>query len=614
MMSTEYLLPVLRLTVVLVLVTLAGSAFALDEAQFRSQVEEFLADEALPQFELEGSMRTQDAQDWPDEGVVRAKVGQEERRREHYVILDEASGAVVGFIAAEPTPPVPMDEMPAEEAVGIAKQFAQRHLPELFADGGEVAVTVEDEISPRGGRVVHLQRTVQGVQVPTLADVGVRVYDGKVVHWRRHHVPAAEGLQLPGTVDLDQAKQIASENVPYKDHAPVFWFDEAHRVIVTNEGQRNVWDLWAEIKQATTPEKRLEFFAHWQIDATSGEVLLSDGIDPGKDVDLRRRYYAAGGQHVSPDYGRPQPEVIVEDRQPIFAPDGSILFLSDRPREGYPAWLRHSGGLFAMNADGSELRCVSAAHEGEMPQFSPDGSRMLVREQDGLHVLPLDGGEEVFVPKPSGGDFLSAGWASDTMLLADSGDAFGGGELMKVDLTQPEPTAEPAGIPRGTGENFISFAPAPDGTVLCGFYGQREGNDWDIIRINLSVDPATTEVVCADPQEGRGLQLLDNGMLVLSDTRLSRDSSPTFVLSLADGTVQKWQAPRMEMPGTDGKRLLQPMEVAFSPDGARMVFSARVEDLAREKAPAVLIFTANADGTDVQQVTPWESALVPMAE
>jgi len=148
---------ILSLTAIVVLIALAGSAFALDEAQFRPQVEQFLADEGLPQFELEGSMRTQEAQNWPDEGVVQAKVGQEGRRREHYVVLDEARGAVVGFIAAEPAPPVPMDEMPADETVEVAKQFAQRHLPELFADGGDVAVTVEDEISPRGGRMVMVQ-------------------------------------------------------------------------------------------------------------------------------------------------------------------------------------------------------------------------------------------------------------------------------------------------------------------------------------------------------------------------------------------------------------------------------------------------------------------------
>ena len=59
------------LTATVLLIALAATAFALEEAQFRPQVEQFLADEALPQFELEDSMRTQDAQDWPDEGAVR---------------------------------------------------------------------------------------------------------------------------------------------------------------------------------------------------------------------------------------------------------------------------------------------------------------------------------------------------------------------------------------------------------------------------------------------------------------------------------------------------------------------------------------------------------------
>ncbi len=80
MITHRSLRTILSLTATVLLITLAGGAFALEEAQFRSQVEQFLADEALPQFELEGSMRTQDAQDWPDEGVVRAKVGQEGRR------------------------------------------------------------------------------------------------------------------------------------------------------------------------------------------------------------------------------------------------------------------------------------------------------------------------------------------------------------------------------------------------------------------------------------------------------------------------------------------------------------------------------------------------------
>ncbi|MFW5869118.1 MAG: hypothetical protein ACOCX2_14935, partial [Armatimonadota bacterium] len=289
-------------------------------------------------------------------------------------------------------------------------------------------------------------------------------------------------------------------------------------------------------------------------------------------------------------------------------------FLSDRARPGYPQWLKMAErGAFMVGADGSNLRCVFPQMY-RLPQFSPDGTRMLMKEKDGLRVVPLDGGEEVFVPKPSGGSFLSAGWASDTMLLADSGDAFGGGQLMKVDLTQPEPTPEPAGVPRGTGENFVSFAPAPDGTVLVGFYGQREGNEWDIVRLDLSAEGAEPEIICADPKEGRGMQLLDDGTALLTDTRLSSEGAKMYLLDLASGEVQQWQAPQMEMPGTEGKRRLDPMDVSFSADGERMVFSARVEDLDRENPPAVLIFTANTDGSGVQQVTPWAAEVVPMAE
>ena len=282
------------------------------------------------------------------------------------------------------------------------------------------------------GRVrPDLQRTVQGVQVPTLADVGVRVYDGKVVHLRRHHVPLAEDLQLPGTVDLDQAKQTAGENVPCGDHAPVLWFDEEQRVLVTADGQRNVWDLFAELKLPTTPENRLEFSGHWQIDANSGEVLLSDGIDPAKDVELRRRCYAAGGEHVSPDYDRPQPDVIVEDRQPVFTPDGGVLFLSDRARPGYPQWLQMAErGLLEVAADGSSLRCVFPEMY-RLPQFSPSGTRMLLREQDGLHVVPLDGGERsIFEAERR--RLPQRRVASDTMLLADPGDAPVGRRAMNV--------------------------------------------------------------------------------------------------------------------------------------------------------------------------------------
>ena len=607
---------VLSLTASLLLVALAAAAFALDEAQFRPQVEQFLADEALPEVELNDRLRTNSADRWPDAGCL--AVGLNTHRTPsfvHQAILDDATGAVVGFIGAQPEPPVPMSEMPAEEAVEIARAFAGRHLPELFADGGEVAVTVADGITPLGARMVNLQRTVQGVQVPTFADVGVRVYDGKVVYWRRHDVPLAEGLQLPGTVDLEQAKQIASENVPYKDHAPVFWFDETHKVLVTDDGQRNAWELWAAIKLPTTPENRLEFFAHWQIGANSGEVLLSEGIDPGKSVDLLTRYYVAGGEHSRPNSERPQPDVMVEDRQPIFAPDGSLLFLSDRPREGYPAWLRHSGGLFAMNTDGSELRCVSAAHEGEMPQFSPDGSRMLVKDAAGIHVIPRHGGDELLIDSQGGEmGYLHVGWLNDSTLLVDVGSGFGAAQLMTADLTEAQPTLQPTGLTGNTSEFFTNFLPMPDGTLVYCFYGYRGNNEWDLMRVDLSAETPEPQVIADDPKIGGPLRLMEDGRVLIVRSKDAEMNPPGFLVDPATGEVERWEIPPMEMPGTEGKRRLTPRHVRLSSDGQRIVFAAKIEDLSREKPPAVLSFTANADGSDVRQVTPWESAVVPMVE
>ncbi|MFO7948590.1 MAG: hypothetical protein R6V19_17445 [Armatimonadota bacterium] len=279
----------LRATGIIFLLMMAGSASAVEEGQFRPQVEAFMADEAVVEVEVGERLRTEDVREWPDPGVVRVKLNPMARRDGepvHSAILDEQTGAVRGFIAGEPNGPVPMDVMPEDDAVAIAKQFAQRHLPELFADGGEVDVTVGDEISSRGGREVHLQRTVKGVQVPTVGDLEVRVYDGKIVYWRKRHVPFDDGLRLPGEVTLEDAHDIAAENVPHEQFEPVFWFDETHKVVVTEDGQHNVWDLVAEIKRPTTPDDRLGRFGHWQIDANSGDVVLSEALDPNDHRDL----------------------------------------------------------------------------------------------------------------------------------------------------------------------------------------------------------------------------------------------------------------------------------------------------------------------------------------
>jgi hypothetical protein len=611
---------VLSLTAILLLVALAAPAFALDEAQFRPQVEKFLADEALPEVELNDRLRTTDANRWPDAGCL--AVGLNTHRTPsfvHQAILDEASGAVVGFVAAQPEPPVPMEEMPAEEAIEIAKQFAGRHLPELFADGGEVAVTVTDGITPLGARMVNLQRTVQGVQVPTLADVGVRVYDGKVVYWRRHDVPLAEGLPLPGALALDQAKQIAGENVPYKDHAPVFWFDEAQRVIVTDDGQRNAWELWAAIKLPTTPENRLEFFAHWQIDANTGEVLLSEGINPGQDLELRRRFYAAGGTLVHPEVARPQPEPLFTDRAPTPSDDGShLLFNSTRPRPGYPQWVDSPAGLFVCSTEGNNLRCI-VGESALNPAWSPDQSSVAYVDNGDVVTLDLATGETQRFKPPARHMYSDVVWAGET-LVAIGVEMRLWGKLWLLDRAFPE--ADPLQLPAGlqSMEKVSGLTVDGQGRIVYTIYRdirmsppddkEREKNPYRLCRLDALSQEVEPTVLIEYMDRAPKLFPGPSGRLVAHDP----DHNYSALIDPDAGTVEQWEPPSITATVADVGTSLRPKDIRFLSGGERIVFRAPVRDQKARTGPADLIWTCALDGSDVQQVTPWEAEVVPMAE
>ncbi|NLO07042.1 MAG: hypothetical protein GX131_14540, partial [candidate division WS1 bacterium] len=122
------------------------------------------------------------------------------------------------------------------------------------------------------------------------------------------------------------------------------------------------------------------------------------------------------------------------------------------------------------------------------------------------------------------------------------------------------------------------------------------------------------QVIADDPKIGGPLRLMEDGRVLIVRSKDAEMNPPGFLVDPATGEVERWEIPPMEMPGTEGKRRLTPRHVRLSSDGQRIVFAAKIEDLSREKPPAVLIFTANADGSDVRQVTPWESAVVPMVE
>jgi hypothetical protein len=296
----------------------------------RPQIEALVEDEATPAFEVPEKAREIGLTGnltWPDEGTVGLALSASGRASEGYVVIDRASQQLVGFVAAQPQGRVPEDEISADQAVQIAQDFAGRHHHELVAEGGEISTSLDETITPLGARTVHLRRIVQGVRAPTFADVGVRVYDGKVVYFRRKHVPLADDLNLPGTVTAERAQEVAAANVPGNTLEALLWFDTIHEVIEVRGQQRNVWSVWAEVKTKNSGNPtRLGMFLHCQLEANTGEVVQRELLQPTRGLHLR--YTAAGGEHV--------------------------------PRDGYPAWIHRPVGLFVVKADGSDLRCLAA--------------------------------------------------------------------------------------------------------------------------------------------------------------------------------------------------------------------------------------------------------------
>jgi len=587
-----------------------------DMESYREAIEKIVADELTPDIEVADRLRGVEFQEgeWPEAGVMRVVILADYRTgRSHSVAVDEAAGQVVGYLAPDPAGPVPMEVMPAEQAVEIAEQFCSRHLPELFAEGGDVAVTVEEAIGQNGARVVHLQRTVNGVNVPTLADIGVRVYDGKVVYMRRRHEPLDGKLQLPGEIALEQAQAVAGQNVPWDNFEPLLFFDCVHEVIGTEAGQCNVWTVWAELKTKNADNRFLERFNCWRIDANGGEVVSSEWSKPTRE--LYFRYQAAGGKHF-PLEGRPGLPPMLEDARPVWSPDGSqIAFLSDRPRPGYPAWMKRPNGLFVINADGTELKCLAGL--AFKPQWSPDGTRIAytTRPAGALYVASLSDGAVLELTPPENADYEEAVWLDNSQLLVDAPDHDMNGSLVVVDLEHPELGPQETGIRYGADDAYFLLASLPGGEgVICGKYGGGRGREpWDLLRVKMEGQQAKAEVVCEQPDEGRAGDLAGTDRVLLWDDRPSTRGGEMWMVNLQTGRSEAWKPPDPWLPEElAGKTRARPDDVCFSPDGSRIAFVTGAADPQRQRGSAYLIWTCQPDGSDLQQVTPWESSLVPM--
>jgi hypothetical protein len=596
------------------LVAVCVHAAADDWSAYRPQVEELLADEAVADIELGDDWRSVEPppqRPWPDPDVIYLNVAPSRDYWDGYFVINQQAGQVVGFVGPEPKGPVPMEIMPAEQPIPIAREFCQRHLPEAVTEGGEFTAQVEERITTHGAWMVHLQRTVQGVTVPTLADVGVRVYDGKVVWFRRKHQALDEGLQLPGEVTLEQAQQTAAAHMPHEEFEAALWLAPVREMISTEAGQRNVWTLCAEARRPGSQSKQVERFACWHVDANSGEIVDSELVKPT--TPLMMAYKAAGGTRwasgVSTEPSLPR---MCSDSRPLWSPDGSrLLFFSDRQRPGYPDWLKASPGLFVVNADGTGLRCLLPAG-GSGPCWLDDGQRVGYR-RFGVKAMPVTGGEPELLFDDEELDCTDSVWVSETQLVAYLWVPSISGRLVLVDLADPEAPRKEITPKHGWGQYYAALNVSADGKrLLCTHHSTGEG--WRVLSFDLTAESPEAEVIAERLDTGDVAQLVGaDRMLVQRKEREFGQHPNAWMVDLTSGEVEPWWPPQPVWAGEAGEQELKPDNVCFSADGQRIAFVAAVSDPARQRPWAHLVFTCKLDGSDLRQVTPWENPIIPLA-
>ena len=268
------------------------------------------------------------------------------------------------------------------------------------------------------------------------------------------------------------------------------------------------------------------------------------------------------------------------DRWPLWSPDGTRIMF------------RRGDAVYSMSAlGGSERKLasglpfpVTTTTGGEM-SWSPDGKRLAIASQAGISDVSAEGGElrAVATPAEAFGRLLAPAFSPDGRTLAYF--RCGASAVSCRIMLQPlGGDGAPAGAPRQLFDKPFragALAWTRDGRRLIFSASPHNGGNGVLWQVSASGSEPPTKL---QPSLDAFM-----GSVSIAGERLAYLNST--------GGAQVWQASEGQPPQPLIRSAVWDFNAEFSPDGKRVVFqSTRAGD-------GDQIFTANADGTEIVQLT-----------
>ncbi|HEX9366233.1 MAG TPA: winged helix-turn-helix domain-containing protein, partial [Vicinamibacterales bacterium] len=286
----------------------------------------------------------------------------------------------------------------------------------------------------------------------------------------------------------------------------------------------------------------------------------------------------AAGALVALEFRRSQPRTAQRalrqftfhgglQRQATWSPDGRAVAYTSDAAGSSDIWVQ-------ALPDAPAVRVTSSPAEDSQPDWSPDGQWLVFRSErngGGLYVVPARGGNERRIV-----DFgYRPKWSPDgsLVLFSSSGHVGGSSRLYLVGRDGGSPRLLRPDVAEDLNVVDAGWAPNGDGVAM---WGRRKGGGWVFLTVPVEHGPPVLFVRNANVD-----RQMQEGRLTLGRFVWSRSGRQLFFEGLSDQVRNLWRvtvdpATHAWIAGPD--RLTtdagQDADIAISPDGTRLIFSA----------------------------------------